>query len=81
MTTARVLEHTQAALNAATVTIDAEIYRDQVALRVDLLCERAGGRQDDQSFLLQHCARMSLLLCAVLRNPVFVGVEFRDYAN
>jgi hypothetical protein len=32
----------------------------------DLMFDRAGGRADDQAFLLRHCARLSLILAEML---------------
>jgi hypothetical protein len=56
-----VLEWRQPA-DPSVIVVDKQIYEGMTNLLADLLFDRAGGRQDDQAFLLRHCARLGLVL-------------------
>ena len=49
-----------------TVVVDAAIFESMQVLLSDLLFDRAGGRQDDNAFLLRHAGRLGLIVAELL---------------
>jgi hypothetical protein len=60
-----VLEWRQPA-DPSVIAVDMQIYEDMTNLLADLLFNHAGGRQDDNAFLLRHCARLGLVLSELI---------------
>jgi hypothetical protein len=52
-----------------TVTVDAQVFESMQLLLSDLLFDRAGGRADDNAFLLRHAGRLGLIVAELLCPP------------
>ena len=56
----------RAARAQRTVTVDAQVFESMRLLWSDLLFDCAGGRADDNAFLLRHAGRLGLIVAELL---------------